>query len=263
MKITIDIGNSYSKILIHKDHLFNRSFFYKLPNSNPESELEKITLELHNDIKTLSQISVILSNVNSSHIQNKILLFLKENLSSSINWKVHNACDFFNKEKPLFQTMPVNYTNSIGIYRLLVAFPIYEKQIAALVIDAGTFTTVDYVDETGFKGGVILPGLELLQNCYTSGNNLKDFNPQIIDASFNIAQDTPCAINNGLTLTFLSPLIRLIENHQHTLKSIVVSGGHCDQVEVSLKNYLNKKIFDSVAIDKRPLLIHEGMFSLI
>jgi type III pantothenate kinase len=58
----------------------------------------------------------------------------------------------------------VDDRSKVGVDRLLAALAVYAVTgQAAIVIDAGTAVTVDYIDERGvFQGGAILPGAQLM-----------------------------------------------------------------------------------------------------
>ena len=77
-----------------------------------------------------------------------------------------------------FGKMPSEYGKKAGIDRLLFAYYAYHsfiegKSSRILLVDAGTFCTMDLIDSTrGFLGGIILPGIKLINSCYTQGNQL-------------------------------------------------------------------------------------------
>lgn len=72
-----------------------------------------------------------------------------------------------------FLDMPVHYAQSLGQDRLVCAYKIFqEHQGISAIIDAGTFVTVDIVDESGFRGGYILPGPQVLAQSYQRGAQL-------------------------------------------------------------------------------------------
>jgi type III pantothenate kinase len=63
-------------------------------------------------------------------------------------------------------TVNVKHSEKVGLDRLCNGIAINKRKpqdMAAVVIDAGTAVTVDYVDEAGvFQGGAILPGLWIM-----------------------------------------------------------------------------------------------------
>lgn len=73
-----------------------------------------------------------------------------------------------------FLGMPVNYENTLGHDRLILAAYIYQAlhKRPSLVIDAGTFITMDFLDEEGLQGGFIIPGFKTLEKSYQVGSQL-------------------------------------------------------------------------------------------
>ena len=90
--------------------------------------------------------------------------------------KFHNIKDFL-KDNQLLE-MPVNYSETIGDDRLCANYWAYQKWIKtkkvnrAMVVDAGTFTTIDLVTQDGFEGGHIFPGTSTLLASFNKGSKL-------------------------------------------------------------------------------------------
>lgn len=79
------------------------------------------------------------------------------------------------RESHFFFDMPIHYSLSLGEDRLVAAYFLYKnlkKNESLLLIDAGTFTTYDFITEKGFQGGYIFPGIDLFLKTYTAGANL-------------------------------------------------------------------------------------------
>ena len=78
------------------------------------------------------------------------------------NQHVHTLCS--HSQLPI--TVHVNEPQAVGLDRLCNAVAVNSRKlqgVAAVIIDAGTAVTVDYVDEAGvFQGGAILPGLWIM-----------------------------------------------------------------------------------------------------
>ena len=89
----------------------------------------------------------------------------------------------------------------LGAYQLVVASA---KPLACIVIDSGTATTIDAVDETGqHLGGVIFPGLQLSMQSLSSNTEqlpLLDVTEQNYDPH-GLATDTSKAISSGCLLS--------------------------------------------------------------
>lgn len=73
-----------------------------------------------------------------------------------------------------FAGMPVHYANTLGEDRLIEAFYAYKKiKRNTLIINSGTFVTMDVVTSEGFQGGYIIPGIESYLEFYKKGEQLK------------------------------------------------------------------------------------------
>ncbi len=76
--------------------------------------------------------------------------------------------------------MPVNYGESIGEDRLAACYQVFQEWIKsrkvnrAMVVDAGTFTTIDLVTRDGFEGGHIFPGTSTLIDSFKGGAKLPE-----------------------------------------------------------------------------------------
>lgn len=85
--------------------------------------------------------------------------------------------------------MPVNYSETIGDDRLAASYWAFKNWIKSrkvnrvMVIDAGTFTTIDLITQDGFEGGHIFPGTRTLIDSFKGGANLPelDLGKQIQD----------------------------------------------------------------------------------
>lgn len=170
---------------------------------------------------------------------------------------VYKVRDYF-KERA-FLDMPVNYSPTLGLDRLLLAYSVFPLQSSALIIDAGTFTKVDLVDKEGFQGGHILPGLELLRKTYEHGHLLKDLTPVSLSRP---EQDLPgnsqAAMESGLYHSFVTPVVSLIE--RFTPQNIIITGGNGEALFEYLKN---AKLQRSASIHFDSYLIHKGLLKFL
>jgi len=88
----------------------------------------------------------------------------------------------------------------------------------ASIIDCGTATTIDFLNDNRFYGGVILPGLELLRSSLVSNTaRLRLNGPETISS---IATSTSAGIQSG-TLLGLAGAIEHIVKRQHQETGIV------------------------------------------
>ncbi|HXH75764.1 MAG TPA: type III pantothenate kinase [Bacteriovoracaceae bacterium] len=88
-----------------------------------------------------------------------------------------------------FAGMPVNYARTLGEDRLIEAHYCYKKdKTPTMIIDAGTYVTMDIVNEQGFVGGYIVPGIEAYFSAFSQGDQLKEFK-----LTANLSSDLPHA----------------------------------------------------------------------
>lgn len=150
-----------------------------------------------------------------------------------------------------FIDMPVFYGKTLGEDRLASCYYIYKNaRLPCAVIDAGTFTTVDVVTSQGYMGGVILPGVELIQKSYRAGEKLP-FQPLDLIDPKQLPHQTTDAIKMGLYLSVLSPIHSFLT--AQALTNIFLTGGQGHKLNQLLKQDT------SYSIHHRPSLIHLGL----
>lgn len=77
-----------------------------------------------------------------------------------------------------FVEMPVQYAKTLGEDRLVQGAYLFHSERkkhlseGLLLIDAGTFITVDHISSQGFLGGYILPGWQIFLDTYLKGKQL-------------------------------------------------------------------------------------------
>ena len=118
--------------------------------------------------------------------------------------------------------MTVNYSDTLGEDRLISAFYTYKNfKTNSLVIDAGTFVTIDVVTTKGFEGGYIIPAAETYFEAYQNGENLKDFTLSAT-TSAGLPHDTEKAMA-GSYQAFAALVRELIREHQ--IQKVLITGG--------------------------------------
>ncbi len=233
MKIlaTIDQGNTHPNIAIFsKDQMVDH---YR-PNS--------ITEELQ-ILQEKTNLNIAISQVG-------------DRLPSSEN----NIIDIakYKKEKS-YLDMPVNYTKTIGDDRLYSAYYIYKTRIQTkkynriLLIDSGTFTTMDVISQAGLEGGIILPGVNTYLESYTKGARLPQLNIDDINLSkkLEIPHSTEEAIIESTKLFLKSTFKEYLETLTE-IDYIMVTGGNAPIYLKVLNEY-------HVKSKERPLLIHYAL----
>ena len=121
-----------------------------------------------------------------------------------------------------FAGMPVNYAQTLGEDRLIQAWYIYkQKKIPTLLIDAGTFTTMDVISTKGFEGGYIIPGFATYSSTFLKGEQLKETG---LDSavSASLPHATAEAMRDSY-FAFAALAQRLITEHQ--IERVILTGG--------------------------------------
>lgn len=234
--ITLDIGNSNAKC----------SLFTENGNLLTSFDFEKLDTTLNNYALDSSNTNFVISSVKEGAID--------------FPYPFANASHQF--RAGTFLDMPVHYNETIGIDRLVAAYYAYSlDNKMKLVIDAGTFTTIDSIDIKGFNGGYILPGLNLLASAYQNGEQLNtaptNIPENIQEVLGAFPQTTEKAIHHGAFLSFLAPIKEVLRTHRP--KNIILTGGNGD----ILQNYLKKwKFCQDASIQYVPNLVHMGLFEI-
>lgn len=147
-----------------------------------------------------------------------------------------------------FAGMPVDYAQTLGEDRLIQAFYCFKKiKEPTLLIDSGTFATIDVVTESGFKGGYIVPGIKNYLDIFQKGENLKT-----VSFDQNLTSMLPHSTLEAMRdsyVAFAALAQKLIEEHK--LRKVLLTGG---------EGALWKDLFDSknpsVVRQVQPDLIH-------
>ncbi len=232
--LTIDNGNSRPNVGIY---------------SQPK-DLECLQVTALEDYKvpqSKENLVAILSDVGKPHAQIEELKDVIVDLSL-----------FWRKER--FFDMPVHYTATLGTDRLYQSFYLYknflEKNQRILLIDAGTFTTVDVIDAEGFQGGFIIPGAEAYMQSYGIGAKLPLLKPQKFSQNVSeLPHTTEDSLIQATTFIFQS-------FYQHFFQEfgpfdhIFLSGGRTD-FHVSL---LDQAKVPQLTI--QPQLLHHAMWDI-
>jgi len=179
MILTIDCGNSNPNVVFwpegHKichdidpqqlliDEEFldkNKAMFFFL------GDLEKVVSSINKE-KIFLEAKVFISSVREDEENglNKRLCLLGINEKNIFHVKFKNP----------FGVLKINYASTLGVDRLvqasLVSAAIGYNHLA-LMVDSGTFTTIDLVAKEHFLGGHIYPGVNIVQNIYSEKSGL-------------------------------------------------------------------------------------------
>ena len=147
-----------------------------------------------------------------------------------------------------FAGMPVNYAKTLGEDRLIEAFYCYKKEtLPTLLIDAGTFVTMDIISSDGFRGGYIIPGLDAYFSSYNKGEQLKSV-PLTMHFTHALPTETAQAITESYS-AFAALAKSLVTKHH--IKKIILTGGLTSLWETFLH-----EPHQGLVVEGHPHLIH-------
>ncbi|MCR9204959.1 MAG: type III pantothenate kinase [Halobacteriovoraceae bacterium] len=166
----------------------------------------------------------------------------KPNIITSVKREIKSTFSHEFKDN-LFFDMPVHYGKSLGHDRLIssyLAFHWIKEEV--LILDCGTFITLDLVNPDGFQGGFILPGIKTLGESYPRGDQL--FEPDTThlfsensSERKNFPNSTMDAMTGGHTL-IIEGLIERIQSLSKGRK-ILVTGGGAELFQKHIKNTIS------------------------
>jgi type III pantothenate kinase len=115
------------------------------------------------------------------------------------------------------------HPDKVGIDRLLNAVAANRRRqenVAAILIDAGSAVTVDYVDGAGvFRGGTIFPGFRLMAQALHEHTALLPVVP-LDEAALPPGASTVQAIQAGVLHAVVGGVERLISEYQHRFPAV-------------------------------------------
>lgn len=203
--ISLDFGNSNP----HAGFFKKRNQTWELVKVCKLNEFKEVAEQLH---FTPHNAQLVLSEVKNYDTE----LFELQ----SQGYLLTRVKDYWRGER--FAGMPVNYTNLLGQDRLISSFWAYKNlQRPTLIIDAGTYLTIDVVTPAGFQGGYIIPSVQSYLGTFQNAQNLKSFDVKE-KAPFAFPHNTEDAILGGYHAFFLLGE-KLITDFN--IETIIISGG--------------------------------------
>jgi len=215
--VTVDTGNSKTKVGIFENK-------------------ELVTLchldEYTNQLKEANDI-ILLSNVT-----------YQKNLTPHLDFETLRVQNHF-------LNLKINYSKALGIDRLLCAFKVaLDNSVRTLLIDAGTFMTVDLIEKNEFLGGYIFLGIETYLKSFSIGAKLPVID--YFDYYDSLPQSTPEAILGATNMYLEGVLESAIKKMAPEM--IVITGGHGEYI-LNITQKINSKI----PLKLKPDLIHHSM----
>lgn len=233
--ITLDFGNTHATAGIFSLH--PQKLLKKVPLPELKLFLSQLNISAHNA-------QIVLSDVKPR--EEELRPFLEE------GYLLTRVKSYWRGTR--FHGMAVNYANTLGEDRLICAFFAYKNfKTNVLVIDAGTFVTMDVVTAKGFEGGYIVPGLETYLSTYQRGENLRNFTLKT-ETDPGLPHDSESAMTGSYS-AFAALAQRLIREHQ--IQKVLITGGASPLWE----KLLSELTFDGPkpVVETHPDLIHSAL----
>jgi type III pantothenate kinase len=214
--LTLDFGNSSAHAAL-----------YRHGKELARGRLQDVSEWLKAHALTFGEVAGVLSQVKSYDEELKELM--KQGLL------IERIQDYWKGHK--FAGMPVHYAQSLGEDRLVTSWWAFKEfQTPTLVIDAGSFLTLDIVTSEGHQGGFILPGVKLLGETLALGAQLKaqeftDLRSEILTGS-DLPHTTADALQ-GAAVAYAALIQKLMI--RWGVAQIVLTGGNTSIVEAWLK----------------------------
>ena len=228
MILAIDIGNTNAMFCIFKKLKIVKTFKLQINKLNTKKQLNEVLII----ISLYSIKGIIISSVVPK--KNKIFKsFFIENLNINPYFSDDLLPKFSIKTK-------IKNKQEIGSDRLVnVIYAIKITKPPILLIDFGTATTIDYINEDSvYEGGIISSGIDLSLKClheYTAKLPLVSFSK----TKFIIGNSTKSAIRSGFFWGYISMmegLIKRIKSEKKVNPKIILTGGNANFFKDYIKN---------------------------
>jgi type III pantothenate kinase len=231
--ITLDFGNTNPHAGIFLKKAQSWELAQVVPFTELGSHLGQYGLSAHNSHLVVCEVKAREEELAFYQQQGYLLTRLK---------------DYWRGKK--FAGMPVHYAQTLGEDRLINAYFLYKRALnPTLLIDAGTYTTLDLITEAGLAGGYIVPGQRSYLEAFKQGEQLKQVHitPQLGD---ELPQTTPDAMGRSYR-AFLTLAIELIK--RHNIQNVVLTGGeHRSWVDALINT-------QGIVVEARPHLLHSAL----
>ena len=225
MLLAIDVGNTSTETGLFDGDILVKAF--RIASSFDVEEFDDFLLK---NFGNQSFEKIVIASV----IKNKDFL-----LKSFLDKKYGADSFIVNSDSPLDFCLNLDSPSSLGADRIanvVAAHSLYNYPAA--VIDIGTATTFDIIDDKGdFSGGLIMSGLRLqLESLYDKTSKLPLV--EIRDINTVMAKNTEDAILAGVVLGHAFAIDGLIKQYEKELNqnlTVIITGGYSNLICKHLK----------------------------
>ncbi len=143
-----------------------------------------------------------------------------------------NRLDHYRQEDS-FLGMKVDYATTLGEDRLYQAYFLHQlfPKESFTLIDAGTFITIDHIDQEGFKGGFIFPGLRVFMKSFDHGQKLTGDLALPTDLNIKLPHTTVDAMTEA-SKAYLLGIIEITAKSQNS--TLIFTGGNGELISQKL-----------------------------
>ncbi len=221
--LLIDAGNSQSKWAICQENASIQTPITDVKSIDSTSIDPKnhtwLNLNLGQDIRHI-YVSSVLSDALQQNLSQRLS---QEYAGISIQYIAQHKNLLHSSYKNIAQLGSDRFANLLASQALMPAQNL-------LIISAGTATTIDLLDSSGeHRGGLILPGLGLMQNALANATGqlpkINSFANQI-----GLANSTEEAIQQGTLAAHIGAVELLISKLDETVSQIVLTGGYASWI---------------------------------
>ena len=232
--ITLDFGNTNPHAGLFQKNGSNWDLIKVVPLTELQLYLEQLGMNAHNTSIALCEVKSREDEIQKLQEQGFLVTRVK---------------DYWRGSK--FAGMPVHYAKTLGEDRLIESFYCYKtSKKPTLIIDAGTFVTMDVVTPDGFQGGYIIPGARAYFSTFDKGEQLKDI-PLTMNFTNALPGTTAEAMGESYT-AFAALAKKIIQDHK--IEKLVITGGLTTLWEGFFVNEKNGPV-----VEGHPYLIHSAL----
>ncbi|MEE9492366.1 MAG: type III pantothenate kinase [Gammaproteobacteria bacterium] len=222
MNLLLDIGNSRIKWALQRDE----GLEVKEPLLRNDKAFKDIARPAWKDLE--SPVRVIISSVAGETFDKSIRTWIKR------RWKMYP--DFLRSESDCCGVSNAyqepEYLGSDRWAALIATHSLYHSP--AIIIDCGTALTIDAIDAEGqHKGGLIIPGLDMMVNALKTGAADLSSDVNTVDEISLLARDTVSAIKAGTLYTMAAAIDTICQDLSYEMGDqtvAVLTGGDIQRV---------------------------------
>lgn len=235
--VTLDFGNSHPHAGLFEYKQSQFTFLKSIPLTQLKDKLAELNWTAHDTQIVLSQVKEYDGILNS--------------LIDEHHFVVTRVRDYWKGGR--FAGMPVNYVHSLGEDRLIQAFYLYKNKkfnLPIALIDAGTYTTIDFMTQDGLIGGFIAPGISTFPIAYNRGENLKTRELDLSSFKNELPHQTEDAMSGSYGAF---PALASFWSQKLKIQKFILTGGSASYWETALPD------FEVQDLQTEPDLIHYSL----